>query len=389
MNIANVVSRVRRSLAFGSAVGAQSPRRPIVMIQSDDWGRVGIPSVETIERLRNHYANIGESKWDFYGLETEGDIVALGEMLTTVKDLDGNSPCVTANFVMANADLPRMRDERYREFRWIPITRGFPDPWKEDLVPLYRSYIDKGVLEPGLHGFTHFNASEMVACLNEDSERGQRARLLAECEVPYLASFTPEYNFALISRRDGERFVGRRVQEAWVRSGVELFVEAFGKQPHTTCAPGYRADATTKSIWRAHCIESCQSVGLLPLKTSDGLVQLSRNVSFEPVLSEDDVISVALREAQRAVLFGTPIVICTHSINYVTRFVGAAERSRELLRQLLLSLLERFPDLRFASAAEVTRAWRENRADWFWDPSAEQRARRMQGPSVRSESQPV
>src|SRR4029077_14535485 len=138
--------------------------------------------------------------------------------------------------------------------------------------------IESCLFEPGLHGFTHFNAIEMIACLNEDSDRGKRARILAERDVPYLASYTPEYNFALVSRRDGERFLDAAAQESWVRSGIELFIDAFGIFPRTACAPGYRANSVTRRIWRTLGVESCQSVGDAPLATSRGLLQLNRNV---------------------------------------------------------------------------------------------------------------
>ena len=383
-----IFSRIRSSIGQRAMADAPAPRRPIVMIQSDDWGRVGIPLAQSIDTLRNAGADVGRSKWDSYGLENEGDIIALGEVLARVKDRDGRTPCMTANFVMANADLPRMRDERYQHFRWVPITSGFPKPWSEDLVHAYRANIDIGVFEPGLHGFTHFNAIEMIACLNEDSERGKRARLLADHDVPYLASYTPEYNFALVSRRDGERFLDTAAQESWIRSGIEIFREAFGIFPRSTCAPGYRANTVTKRIWRTLGVESYEVLGNSPLATSSGLLQLNRNVHFEPVLSESEAVSNALRQAERAVLCGTPIIICTHSINYITRFVGAAERSRQLLQQLLASLLELFPNLRFAGAGEVTDAWRNGRQDWFLGPSAEERALRRGAASEHQEATP-
>jgi len=335
------------------------------MIQSDDWGRVGIPSAETLERLKAAGADVGRAQWDHYGLESEGDLVSLKNTLAGIRDRDGVPACMTANFVMANADLPRMRDEGFEHFRWIGIDRGFPQPWKESLMPAYRNLIEAGVFEPALHGFTHFNVIALMQCLQDEAERGRRARLLVAHDVPYLASWTPEYNFALVTRGRREVYLNAAAQNEWIASGVSLFTDAFREGPRAVCAPGYRADAVTNRLWKKHHVEAVQNVGPGPLETNNALIEFQRNVTFEPVLEEGDVVARALDQAQRAVARDAPIVICTHSINYVTRFVGGAERSRELLQQLLVSLLDAFPDLRFARAGDVIDALKSARSDWF------------------------
>jgi len=135
--------------------------------------------------------------------------------------------------------------------------------------------------------------------------------------------------------------------------------------PRTTCAPGYRANAVTMDLWRVHGIEAVQNVGAGLPERVDGLLEIGRNVFFEPALEEGDVVGRALAQAKSAVARSVPIVICTHSINYLSRFVGAAERSREGLRKLLRSLLEDLPDLRFARTLDLVDAWTTGNSDWF------------------------
>src|SRR5262249_7066871 len=208
------------------------------------------------------------------------------------------------------------------------------------LLPMYRELIRAGIFEPALHGFTHFNVKALMQCLHDKNERGRRTRLLVAHDVPYLASVTPDYNFALVTRGRREQFLDTSAQDEWIALGVRLFADTFGSAPRAACAPGYRANAVTRRLWKKHQIEAAQSVGSGPFEANDGLIEFQRNVMFEPVLEEGDVVMRALDQAKRAVASGAPIVICTHSINYVTRFVGGADRSRELLRQLLRSLLE-------------------------------------------------
>ena len=271
-----------------------------------------------------------------------------------------------------------MREECYAAFRWIPIVDGFPQPWRGDLMAGYRKLIEGGLFEPALHGFTHFNTQTMMTALREDSDRGRRARLLADNGIPYLASYTPEYNFALVDREAGERPMDEAYQSDWVSTGAKLFAAAFGHKPSTTCAPGYRSNGVTHMLWRKVGIESVQVVGSHPLSAANELVQVERNVSFEPALESGDVVAHAMRRgAARRSLRDLPIVICSHSINYITHFTAAAENGRALLRKLLLTLMEEFPDLRFANTKALVDAWKGPDSDWFSEPSLAQRFRRV------------
>ena len=358
---------------------ARAPVRPIVIIQSDDWGRVGIPSIAILDDLRRSGFPVGMSSWDRYGLESADDVDALAEILAECRDADGRAACVTANFVMANADLRRMEAEGWKAFRWIPIHEGFPAPWNEKLLPSYKRAVDKGVFYPGLHGFTHFNPSGLVSALNDPGELGIRARALATRDVPYLRSITPEYNFALAKcDLDGDHFLDRESQAEWLENGVRLFEQTFGFRPCTVCAPGYRENDVTRELYSRAGISVTQGrYGDVPFDEKD-LLFLGRNVAFEPSLGEPYTLKHALAEITQVIAAGSPVVICSHSINYVSRFVGQAEVAREQLAQLLTELKSQYPDLRFTSDHEFSSAWANHEDTWFRPPTSAEKFNRTQ-----------
>jgi hypothetical protein len=369
-----MIVRFRRAVGQSIAKWAQlysvAPVRPIVVIESDDWGRVGLPSLQSLERLQAIGVPIGLSPWDFYGLESEDDVIRLGDKLSEFRDGDGRPACVTANFVMANADLERMRQENFQAFRWISLDVGFPKPWRDTLLPAYCRNIDRGLFYPGLHGFTHFNVSAMMKLLTEISSRGDRMRQLACYGVPYLASLTPECNFALVERQSGvERFLTEADQENWIEAGVSTFTRAFGRRPMTTSAPGYRTNGRTLQIWHRYGFEAAQFVGQSGISALGSMVILERNVAFEPALSDAPDVEKAIEAASRAVECGFPIIVCSHSINYISRFLGYAEEGRCYLGELLERLLKAFPNLRFASDDDIVSAWAANDPDWFRAPT--------------------
>ncbi len=86
--------------------------RPIVVLQSDDWGRAGLRDREGLEQLTAAGLVLGERPYDFYTLETAEDLADLRAVLRGHRDSDGRSPSLEMNFVVANLDLEKMASEK-------------------------------------------------------------------------------------------------------------------------------------------------------------------------------------------------------------------------------------------------------------------------------------
>lgn len=379
-----VFARLRRNTLtrWWHARQTPAPVRPMVLIQSDDWGRVGLHDVGSLHKVREMGYKVGESPWDFYGLETTEDLQALRGTLEAARDHDGAPACMVANFVLANPDLRRMVDKGYRQRYWVELGQGFPPPWREPrLLEAYQALINAGVFYPALHGFSHFNESIWRAALNDaDSELGRRARALVENDIPYLASLTPEFNFALVARHGGQEiFRSNAEQEAWVKEGVRSFVDAFGRSPVSTCAPGYRCNGTTYNQWRAASIKVAQTAESRLPYMEKGILVLSRNVFFEPVLDADCTVEKALIRAEKIIQAGLPVIISSHSINYMQRHLGRAQYGRDSLSKLLDGLLDRFPKLRFANDESVWQTLMCRDDDWWRAPFGSELHERKRG----------
>lgn len=369
--VAGVFSNIRYCLLF------LAPVRPVVVIQSDDWGRVGAPCAEAISELRKAGYPVGDSPWDYYGLETKTDLGALGDVLHAHKDTNGKSAVMTAVFVMANADLCGMRAEGYAHFRAVPVAEGYPAPWNEPtLIDEYARLVRLGVFWPALHGYTHFNPRLMLSIARESTERGQRLRAIHERDVPYLASLTPEFNFALLDRSEEEdKFVGGEEQEKWIENGVRLFDKTFGYGPTSTCAPGYRFNDVTCALWRQAGITVVHTAGGR-FGPYHGVWLTPRNVHFEPVLNAN-ALGDAFAAAEKAFRRGEPIVIGTHSINYISRHLGKSALGREQLGRLLSKLCSRYPNLRFSHETELYDSWARRDPAWWRRPTLRERFHRL------------
>jgi hypothetical protein len=284
---------------------------------------------------------------------------------------------------MANADLRSIRANGFDKFRCVSLDEGFPEPWGGSLLPAYHAIVARHVFYPALHGFTHFNVQEFMKCLSDNTPRGELARDLISEGVPYLASVTPEFSFALVVRDGREYFLEERDQADWIAAGVNLFVRCFGFSPRSTCAPGYRADETTFRLWAKEGIEAVQMMGRNGLSRSNDIVLLERNVQFEPVLHGEEAPSCAIAQAEAAVARGLPVVVCSHSINYISRYLGRAEHGRKALKEFGERLLQKYPNIRFASDAELIDGYRDVKSGWFRAPTAREFAERLRAVGYR------
>ncbi|OSM03960.1 hypothetical protein [Magnetofaba australis] len=317
-----------------------------------------------------------KTPWNLYGLESAVDLHAIESALLNVRDSAGRPACITANFILANPDLRRMRREGGDAFHVIPITQGFPEPWDDVLLPEYRRLAQSGVFDPCFHGFTHFSDHLYRQAMRQGGDLANRLRALAERDIPYLASYTPELNFALCQRQGGfEQPMEEAVQAAWFAQGMALFQEAFGRAPLSACFPGYRGDAVSVALAASYGVKGVQWFGGALPEERDGMLHLARNLEFEPALKATDLDAI-LAQARDLVSAGLPLIISTHSINFISRHVNQRDRSLALLTELLSRLKQAFPDILFSHDSEFVTRYHQRDAEWWRAPTwGERRAR--------------
>jgi len=100
--------------------------RPLVVLHSDDWGRVGVRDREGYEQLRAGGIRLGEHPYDFYTLETAEDVISVHDLLKRHRDSTGRAACLVMNFVLNNLDFRKMMGSDFRQIHLLPLTEGFP-----------------------------------------------------------------------------------------------------------------------------------------------------------------------------------------------------------------------------------------------------------------------
>jgi len=334
--------------------------RPLVLLHSDDWGRVGVRDREGFEALRSQGIRLGERPYDLYSMETAEDVSAVVGLLQRHHDASGRSPCLMMNTCAANLDFSKMREEGYRRVVLRGLIKGLPGSWsRPGLFDAYKAGIKSGVLQPALHGMTHFSETAVLRALAEKSERAELLLKLWEAETPYIFWRMPWVGYEFWDpEQTKESFLGAKRQRELIIQGYQLLSLLFGTKPVSACAPGYRANADTHRSWAEVGIRiAVNGTGdgiRAPHIDQFGLLHVYRNVDLEPS-QHDSEIEKYVELAAMCFARGLPLIISIHSINFHSTLKDFRSTGIAVLDQLLSALESKYPELLYASDEDLYR----------------------------------
>jgi hypothetical protein len=343
--------------------------RPIVVLQSDDWGRAGLRDRWGLEQVAAAGLVLGERPYDFYTLETAEDLAALRAVLRSHHDSAGRSPTLEMNFIVANLNLEKMDFEKmsaesFQRIHLLPLAEGLPAGWnRPGLLEAYREGISEGLFYPALHGATHFCRAAIerhlaASDLAGSGERGNLLRTLWKAGTPYIHWRMPwiGYEYWDPEASPDDRFVSAETQRDLIGKAVGDFAKLFSTLPRSACAPGYRANDDTHRAWEQIGIRVAQNgpgAAIPPHFDRHGLLQLYRTVEFEPAVNPDFSLDACLRSAEACFERKIPAIVSVHSINFHSSVKDFRSRTLELLDQFLAALELAHPDVLYLHGEEI------------------------------------
>ena len=325
--------------------------RPLVLIQSDDWGRVGLRDEAGLEQLRASGLVLGDRAYDFYTLETAEDLAALSSVLSHHRDSSGRNPCVGMNFILSNLDFAKMSSDAFREIHLLPLAEGLPQGWsRPGLVAAYRQGIADGVFYPAMHGSTHFCQSAVERNLSENGERAALLRTFWQAGTSYIHWRMPwiGYEYWDAEKAEDERMLAADTQRTLIGQTVGAFAKMFSTLPRSACAPGYRANDDTQRAWAQHGIRVAQNgTGMLAPVHFDRfeILHLFRTVEFEPATDASFSVEQCLRQAEACFERGLPAIVSVHSINFHSTVRDFRSRTLQALDEVFSALESKHEDL--------------------------------------------
>lgn len=330
--------------------------RPLVLLQSDDWGRVGVRDQEGYQQLRASGIRLGENAYDFYTLETSDDVIAIRDLLKRHRDSTGRPACMVMNFLLANVDFSQLAGE-VSGIPLLPLTQGLPGSWKRPgLFEAYRQGIFDNVFYPALHGLTHFCALAAEHAIAKNAERAELLRILWRAETPYIYWRMPwigyEYNNP---EKPQAGFLRIERQRDLIQRAADIFKLFFSVAPLSACAPGYRANRDTHAAW-ANCgvrvSQNGSGAPQNPHMDEHEILNLYRTIDIEPS-HRDLPIEKYMQLADGCFARGMPAIVSVHALNFHSSLKDFRGPTLQTIDLFLSALEAKYPNLLYVHDGDL------------------------------------
>lgn len=350
----NWFGRKNKTDSFGQELSFDCP---LVLLQSDDWGRVGVRDKEGYEQLRASGIRLGENPYDFYTLETAEDVTALRDVLKRHRDYTGRAACLVMNFLMSNLNFPNMTAGNFEHTELLPLTEGLPGNWKRPgLFEVYRQGIADEVFYPALHGLTHFCSMAAEHALSKAGERADLLRTLWKAETPYIYWRMPWIGYEYLNPEKPQAgFLSADKQGKLIQQAANIFEAFFSKKPISACAPGYRSNPDTHLAWSRCGVRVAQNGSgspLAPHMDEYGILNLHRTIDIEPT-QRDLPIEKYVQLAESCFARGIPAIVSVHAINFHSSLKDFRTPTLQILDQFLSAIEKKHPNLLYVHDADV------------------------------------
>lgn len=292
------------------------------------------------------------------------------ELLDSFRDHRGRPPAITANCVTANPDFAAIREQSFGEYRYEPITETFKRyPNHAGVFQLWKEGMDRDLFFPQFHGREHLNAEYWMKELRRGNP-ALRAAFDRECWI-YDEKMNGRIN--LQASLDTEH-IGSLVHHREILSeGLELFETLFGFRSRSYIANNFICHTDLYETLKEDGVEYIQGMKyqLHPIlsgkrremirrymgeKNRFGQIHLVRNCVFEPSQKpvNFDNIGECLKDISNAFFWKKPAIITAHRLNFVG-FLRPENREKNLglFKELLTSVLRRWPNVEFMSSPEL------------------------------------
>ena len=349
--------------------------RKIVVFESDDWGSIRMPSVDTYESLLKEGIRVDKSPYCINdNLCDSEDIEMLFDILKKHKDTNGNPAVITANAVVANPNFEKIKASGFEHYAYEKIDRTFERffPNSNPMV-LWKEGLKQGIFIPQFHGREHVNVPFWLDKLKKNDLVFTKAfehhcwGISSDVYNKYPKSVQASFDYDDESELD--------FMKESVIDGLKIFEELFGYKSKSFIPNNYTWPSLLDKTLTENGVEIMQGMKyqLLPKpkgemkrkmvrrfngQIKNGLLQTVRNVQFEPSLLTErerkNVVKNTLHQIAASFFWKKPAVVSVHRIN----FCGSLHRENrdanlKFFSTLLQEITKRWPDSEFMDTVSL------------------------------------
>ncbi len=348
-------------------IGAKRVNHKLVIIESDDWGAIRIPSKDALETFARNDFELKKSVYKVDALASALDLNKLFDLLSCHRNSRGKHPVITANAIMANPDFEKIKASGFKVYHYTPFTHTFQQyPEHKDNFAIWREAEKEGLFIPEYHGREHLNVNRWIKKLQAGDNR-------LHFSFDWKSTYSGREDYAFMEAYDWDTPQEVAQHKQILKEGVKIFESTFGRRPNSFIAPCYNWDPELENTISDLGIQWIQGISsqLAPTGQLNNYNSIKhhfgeengfgsryniRNVFFEPVNNPDiDWTDRAMARINVAFLMKKPAVISTHRVNYVG-FIDERNRDNGLkhLDRLLKAILRRWPEVEFITTSQLS-----------------------------------
>jgi len=341
--------------------------RRFLIIESDDWGSIRMPSKKVFNNFVNKGFGIENSLYNKYdSLASEEDLSALFDTLSSFKDVQGNSPIITANTVVANPDFKKIEKNDFQSYFYEPFTKTLKEYSKHHKsFDLWKEGMNASIFKPQFHAREHLNIELWMQALQSNND-------VIQYTFKEQTTYSGKDDYSFMDAFDFEDKKELDSLKKIAIDGLNLFEKILGFRSKSFIAPCYIWHPEIENTLSASGIKYFQGMRnqLVPTNTHfkydimkhkmgdrNELNQLyfTRNATFEPSSVEGmDWVNYCFNQIETAFTWKKPAIITSHRVNFIG-FLEEDNRNKSLksLEQLIKKVLKRWPDVEFISSDEL------------------------------------
>ena len=253
--------------------------RKIVVIESDDWGSIKMPTTKHYAYLKKRYPRIESDPYSkFDSLEKPEELLDLFDVLKNYKDINGNHPKFTANAVIANPDFDKIKASGFKNYYHETVDKSFNKMSNSaSSLDLWMEGFNNGLFIPQYHGREHLNVDRWILDLAENNiPHIREAFELGMTPFSFLPSYM-KHNY--MEGLDFFTDVEMLNKEHMIRDGFSIFNNLTGIKSKSFIANCY--------IWHPSIEETLDELGVKyiqgnPLQVVPEIRDKNHSFSYRP-----------------------------------------------------------------------------------------------------------
>lgn len=347
--------------------------RKIVVIESDDWGSIRMPSREVYDQFIKDGIPLNNCPYNrFDSLASEKDLQDLFNVLVKFQDHKGNHPIITANTVVANPDFEKIHNSDFQEYFYEPFSKTLEKyPAHAKAFELWKEGIGAKLFYPQFHGREHVNINLWLKLLQNNHPLYLKAFENSFWGIgPSIVKHSYRINIQATYDANYKSEIDQHKTQ--IAEGLQLFERIFGYRSKSFIANNFIWDSSLNQTLSENGVDVLQGMKyqLLPIFNQakrnkirnftgkineDRQVHLIRNCSFEPAENPGiDNVGKCLSQISNAFFFKKPAILSTHRLNYIG-FIDEQNKVDNLkaFRMLISIILRKWPEVEFITSDKL------------------------------------